>query len=164
MNKNKGLLKAILLLIGAIMFPFFVIFIDAYIMFEYPGIKYYGDKTVPGEDVVRYGKITLRDLRLDKVYTDNYGNGKECYKYFLVKKNHLSFEKLHEQLSQFCCDYYKNQTRYDEVHFLFYRENRKMPWYWNDDGYFPDLETNSKNRIGVYGVYKDGSMDFWLNN
>lgn len=162
MNKNKGLLKAMLLLIGAILFPFFVVLMDAYITFEHPGIKYGGDKSVPKEDVIRYGNITLRDLRLDKVYTDDYSNEKECYKYFITKKNLLSLKKLHEQLSQFCCNYYKNQTEYDEVHFLFYRENRKMPWFWNNEGFFPDLEMNSKNLIGAYGVNNDGIMNFWV--
>ncbi len=161
-------LKAILLLIGAILFPIFILFVDLvvgfYVGFYRPDLTYDGDKSVPEEDVIRYGKITLRDLRLDRVYTDDYGNGKECHKYFLVKKNHLSFEKLHEQLSQFCRDYYKNQTEYDEVDFDFYSECAYMPWYWNDEGHFPDLEMNHENIIGAYGVYKDGSMDFWLNN
>ena len=152
--------------VGAIVIPIMlfygVLLFELYIGFWRPDLTYKGDKTVPEEDVIYYEKITLRDLRLDDVYTDDYSNEKECHKYFIVKKNHLSFEKLHEQLSQFCRDYYKNQTEYDEVHFHFYEECATMPWYWNDEGHFPDLEANSENEIGAYGIYKDGSMNFWV--
>ena len=85
MNKIKKFLKTILLLIGAILFPFFVILIDAYITFEHPGIKYDGDKTVLEEDVISYEKIALRDLRLDRVETNYYNDERKCCKYFLVK-------------------------------------------------------------------------------
>ncbi len=89
MKKNKMFLKAILLLIGAILFPIFILFVDLvvglYVGFYRPDLTYDGDKSVPEEDVIRYGKITLRDLRLDIVYTVDYGNGKECHKYFIVK-------------------------------------------------------------------------------
>ncbi|MDE6719042.1 MAG: hypothetical protein K2J68_04205 [Treponemataceae bacterium] len=170
MNKIKKFLKIIPLLIGAtvgaIVIPIIlfygILLFELYIGFWRPDLTYKGDKTVPEEDVIYYGKITLRDLRLDKVYTYDYDNRKECHKYFVVKKNHLSFEKLHERLSQFCRDYYKNQTECDEVNFHFYWECAKMPWYWNDEGHFPDLELNPVNKIGAYGVNKDGSMDFWV--
>ncbi len=37
-----------------------------------------------------------------------------------------------------------------------------MPWFWNNHGYFPDLEYNSENEIGAYGVNNDGIMNFWV--
>lgn len=36
-----------------------------------------------------------------------------------------------------------------------------MPWFWNNEGYFPDLEWNQDNIIAAYGVNNLG-MDYWL--
>lgn len=116
-----------------------------------------GDECVQKEDVVRLGKITLRDLRLDDMHSEK----RRCVKYYIVKNNHLSLEKLHEQLSGFCHDYYEKQGGYAEIIFHFYRECETMPWHWNNEGSFPDLETNAENEIGTYGVNKDG-MDFFV--
>ena len=73
MNKIKKFLKIIPLLIGAIVIPIMlfygVLLFELYIGFWRPDLTYKGNKTVPEEDVIYYGKITLRDLRLDKVYT-----------------------------------------------------------------------------------------------
>lgn len=154
MNKNKGLLKAILLLIGAILFPFFVIFIDAYITFEHPDIKYNGDKSIPKEDVIRYGKITLRDLRMDECTT--YNGDTLFIKYYIVKKNHFSKRQLNKLLAKYCSEQYNKCDSYDIMSFHFYRECGRMPWYWNSHGYFPDLEANCDSKIGVFWISKDG--------
>lgn len=116
-----------------------------------------GDEGVPKEDVIRFGKITLRDLRLEDMHPEK----RRCVKYYIVKNSHLSLEKLHEQLSEFCHDYYEKQSEYAEIIFHFYRECEAMPWDWNNEGDFPDLETKAENKIGTYGVNKDG-MDFFV--
>ena len=154
MNKNKGLLKAILLLIGAILFPFFVILIDAYITFEHPGIKYNGEKSVPKEDVIHYGKITLRDLRMDECAAHN-GNT-HFVKYYIIKKNHFSERQLDRLLSQYCSELYNKCYSYDMMSIHFYMECSKMPWYWNDGGHFPSLYENSDCEIGIFWISKDG--------
>ncbi|MDE7291896.1 MAG: hypothetical protein K2N58_07610 [Treponemataceae bacterium] len=115
------------------------------------------DESVPKKDVVHSGKITLRDLRLDDMCPEK----RRCVKFYIIKNNHLSLENLHEQLSKFCHDYYEKQSEYAEIVFHFYRECEAMPWHWNDEGDFPDLETNSENEIGTYGVNKD-EMDFFV--
>ena len=152
-NKN-GYFKSILLLILAVMLPIilyiFIGIIDLYIALVYPDITYKGDRTVPEEDVIRLEKITLRDLKQDIIYSDN-----TCSKYYIIKKNHLSKKRLYEQLSQYCSEYYNNDN-YDEIGFFFYEECSTMPWFWNNDGYFPDLEINSEHRICGYRVTKDG--------
>ena len=91
-------LKAIILLIGATLIPIIlfygVIVFKLYIGFERPDLTYDGDKTVPEEDVIHYGKITLRDLRLDHIETNKYNGERKCCKYFLVKGRHFSLKKL----------------------------------------------------------------------
>lgn len=116
-----------------------------------------GNESVPKEDVVHFGEITLRDLRLD----DRYPEKRQRVKYYIIKNSHLSLEKLHEQLSEFCHDYYERQSEYAEIIFHFYRECETMPWDLSNEGNCPDLETNSENEIGTYGVNKDG-MDFFV--
>ncbi len=116
-----------------------------------------GNGSVSKEDVVYFGEITLRDLRFD----DRYPEKRRCVKYYIIKNGHLSLEKLHEQLSEFCHDYYEKQSEYAEIIFHFYRECETMPWDLNNEGNCPDLETNSENEIGTYGVNKDG-MDFFV--
>ena len=153
-NKN-GYFKSILLLILAVMFPIilyiFIGIIDLYIALVYPDITYKGDRTVPEEDVIRLEKITLRDLKQDRIYSNN-----TCSKFYIVKNNFLSQKKLHKELSIFCCKYYDEQNEFDELTFIFYEECATMPWFWNNDGYFPDLEMNSENLIAVYWITKDG--------
>ena len=147
MNKKKILLKAILLLIGAIVIPIMlfygVLLFELYIGFWRPDLTYDGDKTVPEEDVIHYEKITFRDLRLDEYneYSERF------YKFYIVKKNHISKKKIYQLLSNYCKEYYENNNSYDEIGFFFYGECGMMPWFWNNDGFFPDLEMNSGNLI-----------------
>ena len=116
-----------------------------YICLAYPSLTYKGDKTVPEEDVIHYEKITLRDLRLDEVL--HYEEYTRHLKYYIVKSNHLSEKKIYRLLSNYCKDYYENNNSYDEIGFFFYEESGTMPWFWNNAGYFPDLEMNSGNLI-----------------
>lgn len=133
----------------------FIGIIGLYIGLERPDITYKGNRSVPKEDVVHYGKITLRDLRMDK-YT-KYERSSLFLKYYIVKKNHLSKRKLNNQLSKYCNDYYNNNcNNHDIISFHFYEESGTMPWFWNNDGYFPDLEMNSQNLIAVYWITTDG--------
>ena len=166
MNKIKKLLKAIILLIGATLIPIIlfygVIVFKLYIGFERPDLTYDGDKTVLEEDVIYYEKITLRDLRLDYIETNKYNGERKCCKYFLVKGRHFSLKKLDEQLSKYCFDYFDSQNEYDEIHFHFYEESGTMPWFWNNEGYFPDLEYNSDNEIITYRINKGGIIGHWL--
>ena len=62
----------------------FIGIIGLYIALERPDITYTGNRSVPKEDVVHYGKITLRDLRMDK-YT-KYEGSSLFLKYYIVKK------------------------------------------------------------------------------
>ena len=128
------------------MFPIilyiFIGIIGLYIGLERPDITYKGNRSVPKEDVVHYGKITLRDLRMDK-YT-KYEGSSLFLKYYIVKKNHLSKRILRN--GKFSC----------KLVFDSYEECSTMPWFWNNDGYFPDLEMNSQNLIAVYWITKDG--------
>ena len=166
MNKKKLLLKAMLLLVGAIVIPIIlfygVLLFELYIGFWRPDLTYDGDKTVLEVDVIYYGKITLRDLRLDHIETNKYNGERKCCKYFLVKGRHFSLKKLDEQLSKYCFDYFDSQNEYDEIHFHFYEESGTMPWFWNNEGYFPDLEYNSDNEIITYRINKGGIIGHWL--
>ncbi len=160
MNKKKLLLKAILLLGGAIplliILFYGVVFFQLYIALEHPALIYKGDKTVPKEDVIYLEKLKIRDLHLDQYR--NYGECTRHFKYYIVKKNFLSRKRLYKQLSQYCVDYYKNLNiyDYDEVRFFFYEESSTMPWFWNNDGFFPDLQSNSGCLICKCFVSKDG--------
>lgn len=159
MNNKNGYFKSIFLLILAVMLPIilyiFIGIIGLYIGLERPDITYKGNRSVPKEDVVHYGKITLRDLRMDK-YT-KYEGSSLFLKYYIVKKNHLSKRKLNNQLSKYCNDYYNNNcNNHDIISFHFYEETGTMPWFWNNDGDFPDLEMNSQNLIAVYWITTDG--------
>ncbi|MDE5776264.1 MAG: hypothetical protein K2H67_05235 [Treponemataceae bacterium] len=158
MNKNKGLLKAILLLIGAIVIPIMlfygVLLFELYIGFWRPDLTYDGDKTVLEEDVIHYEKIALRDLRLDQYR--NYEGYTRHLKYYIVKSNHLSKKKIYQLLLNYCKEYYENNNSYDEIGFFFYEECGTMPWFWNDEGFFPDLEMNSGNLICRVFISKEG--------
>lgn len=164
MNKMRMLLKAILLLIGAIVIPIIlfygVIVFKLYIGFERPDLTYKGDKTVLEEDVIYYEKITFRDLRLDQYR--NYEGYTRHLKYYIVKSNHLSEKKIYQLLSNYCKEYYENNNSYDEIGFFFYEECGTMPWFWNDEGFFPDLEYNSDNEIITYRINKGGIIGHWL--
>ena len=158
MNKNKIFLIVMLLLVVATMISIIlfygVIGFEFYIGFERPDLTYKGDKTVPEEDVVRYGKITLRDLRMDEYNTHN-GNT-HFVKYYIIKKNHFSERQLDRLLSQYCSEQYNKCDSYDMMSFHFYMECSKMPWYWNDGGHFPSLYENSDCEIGIFWISKDG--------
>ena len=144
-----------MLLLFAIIFPIALPIVGGiigiYIALVHPDITYKGDRTVPEKDIIRLEKITLRDLKQDIIYSDN-----TCSKYYIIKKNHLSKRKLNDQLSKYCNDYYNNDCNdHDIISFHFYEEAGTMPWFWNNDGYFPDLEMNSKYRIYKCWVSKD---------
>lgn len=145
MNKIKKFLKIIPLLIGATVIPIMlfygVLLFELYIGFWRPDLTYKGDKTVLEEDVIHYEKITLRDLRLDQYR--NYEGYTRHLKYYIVKSNNFSEKKIYRLLSNYCKEYYENNNSYDEIGFFFYEECGTMPWFWNNDGYFPDLEMNS---------------------
>ena len=154
MNNKNGYIKPILLLLFAIIFPIALPIVGGiigiYIALVHPDITYKGDRTVPEKDIIRLEKITLRDLKQDRIYSNN-----TCSKFYIVKNNFLSQKKLHKELSIFCCKYYDEQNEFDELTFIFYEECATMPWFWNNDGHFPDLEMNSKYRIYKCWVSKD---------
>ncbi len=149
---DKDDLKLRLLLIFAMLLPFFILFYLAY----RPDLRYNGDRTVNEQDIIRLEWVTLRDLRMDESREYEDDGIKLLRKSYIVKKNFLSTEKLHKELSSFCYDYYDNQSEFDEIDFDFYRECPEMPWFWNNDGYFYDLETNWDNLVAVYGIGKEG--------
>lgn len=146
MNKKKMLLKIILLLIGAIVIPIIlfygVLLFELYIGFKRPDLTYKGDKTVLEEDVIYLEKLKIRDIRLDE--NSKYADGTTFHrKNYIVKKNHISKKKIYQLLSNYCKEYYENHNSYDKIGFFFYEECGTMPWFWNNKGYFPDLEMNS---------------------
>lgn len=158
LDKIEILLKIMLLLVGMILLPVFLFYgellFELYIGFGRPDLTYKGDKTVPEEDVIRYEKITFRDLRLDECTT--YDGDTLFFKYYIVKKNRFSKRRLKKLLSQYCNEQYNKCNSYDIMAFHFYRECGTMPWFWNTHGYFPDLESNSDCKIGVFWISKDG--------
>lgn len=62
---------------------------------------------------------------------------------FSGMKLRTKFDTIKAKLLDYCKDYYKNHNSYDEIGFFFYEECGRMPWFWNNDGFFPDLEMNS---------------------
>ena len=102
------------------------------------------------------GESGVLEVRMDESREYEDDGIKLLRKSYIVKKNFLSTEKLHKELSSFCYDYYDNQSEFDEIDFDFYRECPEMPWFWNNDGYFYDLETNWDNLVAVYGIGKEG--------
>ena len=141
------------------MFPIilyiFIGIIGLYIALARPDITYKGDRTVPEKDIIRLEKITLRDLKQDRIYSNN-----TCSKFYIVKNNFLSQKKLHKELSIFCCKYYDEQNEFDELTFIFYEECATMPWFWNNDGYFPDLEMNSNCLVCRFFISKGETKFF----
>ena len=82
----------------------------------------------------------------------------------LVAKNIISDSNLFFYLYNFSQsttfeynskEYYKNHNSYDEVGFFFYEECGRMPWFWNNDGFFPDLEINSNCLICRFFISKE---------
>ncbi len=151
-RKNvKKYINLSILVLFVIILPFYIrslvrhmsVYIDMYIALFYPSIRYEGNKSVPEEGIINYEKITFRDLRLDEYneYSERF------YKFYIVKKNHISKKKIYRLLSNYCKEYYENNNSYDEIGFFFYEECGMMPWFWNNDGFFPDLEMNSGNLI-----------------
>ena len=63
----------------------FIGIIGLYIALARPDITYKGDRTVPEKDIIRLEKITLRDLKQDRIYSNN-----TCSKFYIVKNNFLS--------------------------------------------------------------------------
>ena len=153
--KNK---KKFLIYFFIVIHPFFVFFCKTCIEFDIainrPDLTYKGDKRVPEADIIHLDKITLRDLREDHFIE---GGGSTRYsKRYIVKKNYLSRKKLKAELLEYCKDYYEKNNTYDQIAFIFYEEDGRMPWFWNDDGYFPDLEYNSDLILGRCFVDKKG--------
>lgn len=87
---------------------------------------------------------------MDRVSDDK--ETRYVYKYYILKKNKLSSSDLNEILSDYCDDFFDAQAEYDEIQFCIFKECPRMPWYWNDDGFFPDLELNYENEIATYWV------------
>lgn len=158
-NKKKKYIKSILFLLFAIFLLFFINILHIHIALACPNITYQGDKTVLKEDVIYLGSIKIRDLRIDKYREFN--NTKQCHKYYIIKNTLISQKKLHEKLSSFCYKCFEEQNEFDEIHYTFYDESPTMPWFWNNEGYFPDLEWNQDNIIAAYGVNNLG-MKYWL--
>lgn len=160
-RKNvKKYINLSILVLFVIILPFYIrslvrhmsVYIDMYIALFYPSIRYEGNKSVPEEDIINYEKITFRDLRLDEYneYSERF------YKFYIVKKNHISKKKIYRLLSNYCKEYYENHNSYDKIGFFFYGECGMMPWFWNNDGFFPDLEMNSENLMCRFFASKDG--------
>ena len=151
--------KKFLIYFFIVIHPFFVFFcktcIEFDIAFNRPDLTYKGDKTVPEADIIHLDKITLRDLREDHVIESG-GKPTHYSKCYIVKKNNLSRKKLKAELIEYCKDYYEKNNTYDQIAFIFYEEGGRMPWFWNDDGYFPDLEYNSDLILGRCFVDKKG--------
>lgn len=152
MNSKKKL-KFCVFIVFIIILAFFTknidSFVDMYIAFAYPCIRYKGDKTVKEDDIIHLEKILLRDLRLDHCWNNE---GKtELVKYFIIKNNHMSKKKLKAQLLKYSKEYY-TINNYDKIVFFFYEESGTMPWYWNNEGYFPDLEMNSDQCVAVFSI------------
>lgn len=152
MNR-KFFIKTILLFFLVILIPLIVIGIEFYITSEAPALLYDGDKTVSEEDIVCFEEIIFRDLRIDK--ESNFDNEKQYYKYYILRRNHFSSKINNTQLSSYCINYFNKQSNYDKIYFYFYSECGTMPWFWNSDGFFPDLEMNEKNKSAAYVVTKD---------
>ena len=83
-------------------------------------------------------------------------NSNTCWKHYIIKKNHLSKENLKNQLFDYCKAYYESNKNYNEIVFYFYQESPTIPWFWNNSGYFPDLEMNSEYCIFAFYVNDDG--------
>lgn len=141
---NTKIFIRLLLFLIIVLFVFFSIcLIVIEIQWSYPNITYKGNRTVPQEDIICLEKITLRNLKIDECR--DYNNKRRC-QYYIVKNKFISREELHKELSSFCYSSYDNQNEFDVITFHFFKECREMPWFWNDKGYFPDLEWNQKNK------------------
>lgn len=116
-----------------------------------PDISYRGSKVVPQKDIICLKEITIRYLHHDIVYEKN----NTCWKHYIVKKNYLSKEKLKSQLLEYCTNYYRSHNNFNEIVFYFYKESSTIPWFWSNNGYFPDLEMNSEYCIYAFYVSKD---------
>ena len=125
-----------------------IIYVEFGLRDKYPSLFYKGDKNVPQEDVVKIGNIYMRDLKKDRISDDK--ETRYVYKYYILKKNKLSPSDLNEILLEYCGDFFDAQAEYDEIQFCIFKECPRMPWYWNDDGFFLDLELNYKNEIATY--------------
>ncbi len=161
MKRKIDIKKAVFFLILAAPIPFIVQFLKLciivlgfYIALACPDLTYEGDRTVPEEDVIHHEKLTLRDLRVDLIETDENTGEKICKKYFLIKGYHFHSKKIYTQLLQFCFDYFAMQNAYDEIYFRFYEESGKMPWFWNEEGHFPDLFDLDDNLLVTYTIHK----------
>lgn len=127
-----------------------IIYVEFGLRDKYPSLFYKGDKNVPQEDVIKIGNVCMRDLKMDRVSDDN--QTRYVYKYYILKKNKLSPSDLNEILLEYCGDFFDAQAEYDEIQFCIFKECPRMPWYWNDDGFFLDLELNYENEIATYWV------------
>lgn len=145
---KESYFKPILFLLLAIFLPIFVIFVGV----THPYLNYEGDKTVPKEDVIHYGYLTFRDLRMDEYTTCD---GKNLYvKVYLLKGSILPKKLL---LQKYCKEQFDACKTHDIMSFRFYRVSGKMPWFWKDEEPFPDLEQCADNMLSFW-VESDGIM------
>ena len=165
--KIRKPLKHVLLVFIIIIFSFFAkyiydyvyTYIDMYIAIANPALRYKGDRTVPNEDVIYLENLIVRDLRLDM--DSKYIDGTSyCHKSYIIKNNHLSKKKIYQLLSNYCKEYYESHKFYDKIGFFFYGECGTMPWFWNNEGYFPDLEMNSNCLICRFFISKEETKFF----
>ena len=150
----KSFLCIVLLLLIIRLSFYGILYVGIFLHDKYPAFFYEGDKTVPENDIIYLEKLSVRDLRLDmqSKYNDGTTYYRKCY---IVKKNYLSKKKIYQLLSNYCKEYYKNHNSYDEVGFFFYEECGRMPWFWINDGFFPDLEINSNCLICRFFISKE---------
>ena len=152
----KKLLKIFLTIISLLLFIQLLFYCYLYVALslrtEYPGLFYEGNRTVPEEDIVYLEKLTIRDLRQDRVWEED----NELWKYYILKKLPFQSKKMiKEILSNYCKDFYDSHNAYDQIIFVFYKEGGRMPWFWNNDDFF-DLEYNSGLILGSCFVDKKG--------
>ena len=149
---NNKKIKPILFIIFSIILTLLFGIIRLWIILARPDITYRGSKIVPQGDIIYLNKINLRYLHQDIIYK----NSNTCWKHYIIKKNHLSKENLKNQLFDYCKAYYESNKNYNEIVFYFYQESPTIPWFWNNSGYFPDLEMNSEYCIFAFYVNNDG--------
>ena len=86
-----------------------------------------------------------------------YDKSKEISQCFLIRKNKLKTYELYNVLFQFCKTDLQVNANLKKT-YRFYRESRKMPWFWNDDGYFDSLDGNPSDLIGIFHFSENNSL------
>ncbi len=156
-KKAKIIVCVVLCVVFLLLLWWLAIYGIVYVQFglrdKYPSLFYKGDKNVPQEDIVKIGNVYMRDLKMERASNDK--ESRYVYKYYILKKNKLPPQNLNENLLDYCGVFFDAQSEYDEIQFVIFKECPKMPWYWNNEGFFPDLELNYENEIATYWVDKD---------